>query len=161
MAAHIHAELMLQYAKDAQLTNEPWTLWEYRLAKHDFTDAITSEWMSLQDSPTWRIEMEYRHKPKWEPKEGNWRNFFNISRDSEEEVKIAIREINRFTRLLALAHELNNDNNCPNYFLHYDCYDDKWEPHMIVNKQYIVTPLFTRDAAFTACKMLNSNEAKL
>ncbi len=161
MAAHIHAELMLQYANDAANQAEPWELWEYRLAKFGSNDANNNKWISLPGNPNWQLEMEYRHKPKWEPKEGHWRNFFNISRDSEEEVKIAIREINRFTRLLALATELNEDDNCPNYFLHYDYYDDKWEPHMIVNKQYIVTPLFTRDAAFTACKMLNNNEAEI
>lgn len=30
MPAHIHAELMAQYAEDALITDKPWELWEYK-----------------------------------------------------------------------------------------------------------------------------------
>lgn len=29
MIKHVHAELMMEYAKDAMKTEEPWLLWEF------------------------------------------------------------------------------------------------------------------------------------
>lgn len=54
---HIHAEAMLEYAKDAMLTDKPWELWEYMLA------GFTS-WFPLEKHPSWDELSKYRRKPK-------------------------------------------------------------------------------------------------
>lgn len=56
MPAHIHAELMAQYAEDALTTNRPWELWEVM--------PVNSEWMPLYDNPSWNTATKYRRKQK-------------------------------------------------------------------------------------------------
>ena len=53
---HKHAELMMQYAQDAQETPEPWERWEF--------SSIGRKWSQLTSSPTWVTSIQYRRKPK-------------------------------------------------------------------------------------------------
>lgn len=53
---HKHAELMLAYAQDAQKTDKPWLLWEFR-----YND---DKWLPLEDNPWWAYSIEYRRKVK-------------------------------------------------------------------------------------------------
>lgn len=52
---HVHAELMLQYAKDAMETDEPWKKWE----KEELLDV----WFPLLTHPIWAAGRHYRRKP--------------------------------------------------------------------------------------------------
>ena len=53
---HIHAELMMEYAKDAMETAEPWLRWEYYSNR--------CKWEPFKISgPSWDEESEYRRKP--------------------------------------------------------------------------------------------------
>lgn len=55
MTKHIHAELMLAYAQDAQESDTPWRLWE----------VLTSRgWSDLHYHPIWDTNTEYRRKVK-------------------------------------------------------------------------------------------------
>ena len=66
MSGHKHAELMLEYAKDASTNKSPWELWEYKT--HD--DNI---WVSSESHPSWKETNEYRRKPvKWSPVGGDF-----------------------------------------------------------------------------------------
>ncbi|ETS31103.1 hypothetical protein BB987_09335 [Photorhabdus temperata] len=56
MAAHVHAEKMLQYAQDALKTDKPWKLWEIG----DGADG----WDDLDDHPWWIKDSKYRRKPE-------------------------------------------------------------------------------------------------
>ena len=53
---HKHAELMMQYAQDAQETPEPWERWEF--------NSIGRKWSQLTSNPTWVTSIQYRRKPK-------------------------------------------------------------------------------------------------
>ena len=53
---HIHADLMLQYAQDAQETPEPWSRWE--------TNPDGRKWIQLTGNPSWVTSIQYRRKPK-------------------------------------------------------------------------------------------------
>lgn len=56
MSKHIHAELMLQYAKDAMETDKPWERWEY------FSKAF-NEWTGFTEgNPSWLSDYKYRRK---------------------------------------------------------------------------------------------------
>ena len=55
MAKHIHADLMLQYAQDAQETETPWDRWQI---------LINGKWEDLDWCFTFRPERKYRRKPK-------------------------------------------------------------------------------------------------
>ena len=57
MAKHIHADLMLQYAQDAQETPEPWERWECN------TGGVLG-WVDMLHHPVWITETSYRRKPK-------------------------------------------------------------------------------------------------
>ena len=54
---HVHAELMMQYAQDAQETDTPWERWE-------MYGKVTGSWFSLSECFFWRSENQYRRKPK-------------------------------------------------------------------------------------------------
>jgi hypothetical protein len=54
MTAHIHADLMLQYAQDAMTSPEPWKFWQHRNDVHDWEDCIYS--------PVWSASYNYRRK---------------------------------------------------------------------------------------------------
>ena len=54
MDKHIHADLMLQYAQDAQETDKPWERWEL------FDDG----WYGLTNHPVWHFNTKYRRKTK-------------------------------------------------------------------------------------------------
>ncbi len=56
MTKHVHADLMLQYAHDAQETDEPWERWEY-------FHRGTGEWKSLKKL-NWNPNVMYRRKSK-------------------------------------------------------------------------------------------------
>lgn len=54
---HKHADAMALYARDAQETDRPGELWEFRYAG-------STEWQNfLYDSPAWIESIEYRRKP--------------------------------------------------------------------------------------------------
>lgn len=57
MPAHKHADLMMQYAKDAAETETPWMRWEVLEEK-------TGEWGSLYSPPRFCPELKYRRKPR-------------------------------------------------------------------------------------------------
>ena len=54
---HKHAELMMQYAKDAMETDKPWERWE-------FYNKPTESWLSTTNHPNWDTAYKYRRKPK-------------------------------------------------------------------------------------------------
>ena len=54
---HIHADLMLQYAQDAQETDKPWERWEVY-------GKITGRWIPLSECFPFLPENQYRRKPK-------------------------------------------------------------------------------------------------
>ena len=54
--AHIHAHMMMEYAKDAMETDKPWERWEYSYEGQEYT--------SLQRHPEWFFDTKYRRKPK-------------------------------------------------------------------------------------------------
>ena len=54
---HKHAELMMQYAHDAQETDKPWELWEMKYPTE-------KDWLTLDCNPLWQGAIEYRRKPK-------------------------------------------------------------------------------------------------
>ena len=53
---HKHADLMLEYAKQAQESEEPWRNWEMS------REGIC--WASIDSTPSWNINKEYRMKKK-------------------------------------------------------------------------------------------------
>jgi len=55
MPKHKYADLMLQYAQDAQETETPWERWQVK------TDDF---WRDCNIGPTWLLDAEYRRKPK-------------------------------------------------------------------------------------------------
>lgn len=50
MPSYKHAELMQLYARDAMLTDKPWTRWQHK---------IDGEWVQCEDHPRWDVG-EYR-----------------------------------------------------------------------------------------------------
>ena len=56
MGKHIHADLMAQYAKDAQETERPWERWQN---KHEGD----GEWNDCSYFITWSDTAKYRRKP--------------------------------------------------------------------------------------------------
>lgn len=50
---HKHADLMLEYAKDAQTNNKPFELWEFKLE---------DKWHDLDFHPPWNETTDYRKK---------------------------------------------------------------------------------------------------
>jgi len=57
MTAHIHAELMMQYAEDAMTTDKPWELWEFRSENG-------RPWETFGCHPAWLPDYQYRRKPR-------------------------------------------------------------------------------------------------
>ena len=57
MAKHIHADLMLQYAQDAQETDKPWERWEYNRC-----DGFG--WVDMKSHPLWTTKASYCRKQK-------------------------------------------------------------------------------------------------
>lgn len=56
MTAHVHAELMKQYAEDALETDKPWERWEMQ-------GHITKHWYRMSSCPDWDKNVKYRRKP--------------------------------------------------------------------------------------------------
>lgn len=54
---HIHADLMLEYAKDAQETDNPWERWEYRTPNG-------IGWNPARENLQWYKDFQYRRKRK-------------------------------------------------------------------------------------------------
>jgi len=59
---HVHAELMLEYVKDALVSKEPWKGWQELIYHNDSSN--TKEWVDCGYHPSWEDEEEYRRKPK-------------------------------------------------------------------------------------------------
>ena len=53
--AHIHAELMAQYAEDAKKYNEPWKMWQ---------NGDGNTWSDCTTHPYWLTTHVYRRKPR-------------------------------------------------------------------------------------------------
>lgn len=53
---HKHADSMLQYAKDAQLTDKPWELWECK-------SQFSSKFVPINGPILWHHTIDYRRKP--------------------------------------------------------------------------------------------------
>ena len=53
--AHIHAELMAQYAEDAKQHDKPWELWQYY---------VSGTWENCENHPSWFTDHHYRRKPR-------------------------------------------------------------------------------------------------
>ena len=53
--AHIHAELMAQYAEDAKVHDEPWELWQHE---------AVGTWIDCVSHPCWCSDSRYRRKPR-------------------------------------------------------------------------------------------------
>ena len=53
--AHIHAELMAQYAEDAKQYDEPWELWQH---------GDNGVWTRCTCHPGWFTDHYYRRKPR-------------------------------------------------------------------------------------------------
>ena len=51
--AHIHADLMAQYALDAKKHDNPWELWEYSTSRG---------WHPCTSHPSWFTDLTYRRK---------------------------------------------------------------------------------------------------
>jgi len=56
---HVHAELMLEYGKDALVSREPWLGWEY-----SYNYDLKEVWYTLDTHPNWEADVKYRRKPK-------------------------------------------------------------------------------------------------
>lgn len=56
MPAHVHAELMRQYAEDAMTTDEPWKLWE--------KTGNQVHWSVMSPYEMFVPELSYRRKPR-------------------------------------------------------------------------------------------------
>ena len=52
---HVHAGLMLEYAKEAMRSDTPWDAFEYLLG---------DRWVQCSDDVSWEKEIKYRKKPK-------------------------------------------------------------------------------------------------
>jgi hypothetical protein len=179
MSGHKHADLMLEYAKDALTNKTPWELWECKKRNDDNWGNIGTH------HPVWLDDVEYRRKPvKWSPVGGGWRvinnnsinNYisnkgskeFGLHRPTKEQAERALIEMRRFNRLLALRDELCGDD-VPDWnleefekwklFLH--IYDKKWVVSLNRNHQDVSVYFTTQEHAQRACDMLNSGEVEL
>lgn len=56
--AHIHAQHMLKYAKDALESDTPWKNWQFMKLNDD-------NWRNCASSPRWDEATQYRQKPKF------------------------------------------------------------------------------------------------
>lgn len=54
--AHLHSKLMMDYARDAAVYDEPWLRWERKYIG-------SSSWFPLYSSPSWNVDMEYQRRP--------------------------------------------------------------------------------------------------
>lgn len=61
ITGHPHAALMAEYAKDAAVHPEPWTLWQLK--------TLHEPWVTLGAHPAWNVDREYRRKPAEIPTE--------------------------------------------------------------------------------------------
>lgn len=59
LEGHVHAELMLEYGKDALVSKEPWKDWEY-----SYNYDLKEVWYTLDTHPNWEADVKYRRKPK-------------------------------------------------------------------------------------------------
>jgi hypothetical protein len=176
MSGHKHADLMLEYAKDALTNKTPWELWEVKMY---------DKWESVTGNFNWYEGYEYRRKPvKWSPIGGGWRvinnnsinNYisnkgskeFGLHRATKEQAERALVEMRKYNRLLALRDELCGDD-VPDWnleefekwklFLH--IYDKKWVVSLNRNHQDVSVYFTTQEHAQRACDMLNSGEVEL
>ena len=58
MTAHVHAELMAEYAEDAMETDKPFLRWE-------FSDKEENIWYACTTHPKWDVHIDYRKKSKF------------------------------------------------------------------------------------------------
>lgn len=77
--AHVHAELMKQYAEDAANSETPWDKWEY--------DSLTCGWLTCSSNPQWVVNREYRRKSKQKFIELNGEKFEIFAEKPEKNTK--------------------------------------------------------------------------
>ena len=58
---HKHADNMAAYAADAQTTDKPWELWQFRYDSQCWHAWV---WRALTEHPTWHVDYEFRRKPQ-------------------------------------------------------------------------------------------------
>lgn len=178
MSGHKHAELMLEYAKDAAKTDKPWELWELRQANSD------NSWSKCINNPSWSEKTEYRRKPvKWEPVGGDW--FINqcddavekwnmsteetkqagLERPTQQQADRAFIEMRKFNRLLALRDELCGDDEVDwtnfkqeKFYLSHDEENKRWHIRSSFMSKASVAYFTTLESVQCACNMLNSGE---
>lgn len=184
MSGHKHAELMLEYAKDAAEHEEPWLLWDvFHNDNSRWFDANT--WSSLEANPTWAQNCKYRRKlVKWSPVGGTWhidangifrnsistknRREFGTERPTEQQAERASVEMRKFNRLLALRDELCGDDEMDwsdasifKYTLEFIIDENRWSVDVTRIYHKITVYFTTKKDADRACEMLNSGEVEL
>ena len=122
---------------------------------------------------------------KWQPKGGNWWisclgiaekaefstegvRLFGKERDTEEKALLAVVEMRRFNRLLALRDELCGDavvnwtdNESNKWILYFDNKDNEWTTGKNQYMQYVGVYFANEASAQKACDMLNSGKVEL
>jgi len=176
MSGHKHADLMLEYAKDAFTNKTPWELWEVKMY---------DKWESVTGNFNWYEGYEYRRKPvKWQPVGGScninsggkisnlpsWvgTKEFGHERPTREQAEKASVEMRKFNRLLALRDELCGDDvvdwsdvSSFKYTIEFIVDDDRWSIDVTRIYQKIAVYFTTKSDAERACGMLNSGEVEL
>lgn len=61
MTGHIHAAMMLQYAKDAAETDTPWERWQCAIVTYH---SDYRQWLQCVCHPEWQLHMAYRRRPR-------------------------------------------------------------------------------------------------
>jgi hypothetical protein len=67
MSKHVHADLMLQYAQDAQETDKPWERWQLKEPEMivNMTSTVDADgFLNCVRHPKWDKDTQYRRKPK-------------------------------------------------------------------------------------------------
>lgn len=60
MPAHVHTELMLQFAQDAMVSETPWEFWETQECQVLRDGKWVEEWEPLEGMPDWHPNVGYR-----------------------------------------------------------------------------------------------------
>lgn len=104
---HKHADLMLQYAKDAQTTDKPWELWEIcgDLAEGDM-------WLPLYSQPAWETHRRYRRKAHTTPLQFTVNCTMPMRAISPEEAARKFRELVADGTLLVTVTDLDGLVHC-------------------------------------------------
>ena len=103
MAKHKHAELMMEYAKDAMESETPWKGWQC---------SLDSKWWTDMDmAPTWDPEMEYRRRPKKPTVAGvEFPDMIVTYKDATDLEKVYVLEVTRSVNFIYIVMEAKPQN---------------------------------------------------